>query len=197
MICSYIISLAYNEVNSTIGKENREHALGRIPMVENTARKLGWHIHRYPAIDGHNVEVAGLLMSSPLTPGEIGCALSHLDLWKMCRDQNSPIIVLEDDAYCIANYTTIETEYALLKLHIPRNITGKNTYRKSKTFGVWTPGAYAYYLTPVAADKLVRWVDTHGLSPVDKVIGSNIVNFAHIQEPLFRLILHSHSSTRM
>jgi GR25 family glycosyltransferase involved in LPS biosynthesis len=196
MIPTYIISLAYNQVGSPIGRENRTHALDRISTVENTARKMGWHTHRYPAIDGHAVDITELVLSTPLTPGEIGCALSHLALWRLCQSQRSPIIVLEDDVLCVANYTTLDTEYDLLKLHTAINIHGKGTRRKSKTYGTWTPGAYAYYLTPRAADKLVSRVNTHGLGPVDKVMGSNIVDFAHIEDPLFQLIPHGHSSTR-
>jgi hypothetical protein len=196
MIPTYIISLAYSQVVSAIGEENKAHAVDRISKVETAADQFGWHIHRYPAIDGHAVDAHGLALSAPLSPGEIGCALSHLALWQQCQSQGSPIIVLEDDACCVAECRIPHTEYQLLKLHVPRRISGKGIHRRSKTHGVWTPGAYAYYLTPEAADKLTSWVNAHGLGPVDKVMGSNIVDFAHIEDPLFQLIPHGHSSTR-
>ena len=195
MIPAYIISLAYTKVSTVQGRNNKEHAEKRIHRVESTARSFGWNIQPFSAVDGYSLDPSTL--TQDLTPGELGCALSHLRLWKLCQSQNTPMIVLEDDVQIIAECTIPHTEYELLKLHPARKITGKSLLRKHKMSGVWGPGAYAYYLTPSAADKLINWIDSHGLLQTDRTIGSNVINYGHVDHALIRLIPHSHSSTRV
>ena len=46
--------------------------------------------------------------NNKLTPGQIGCALSHIKIWeKAIKDNNKYILVLEDDAIIPSNFNTI------------------------------------------------------------------------------------------
>lgn len=42
-----------------------------------------------------------------LSPGERGCAMSHIRAWRHCLDLNQPLLVLEDDAAPTAEFTAI------------------------------------------------------------------------------------------
>lgn len=50
------------------------------------------------------------LLERTITPGEIGCAVSHINVWKKIAEQNLPAIILEDDSkFC--NYNGIESSF--------------------------------------------------------------------------------------
>jgi GR25 family glycosyltransferase involved in LPS biosynthesis len=59
---------------------------------------------RFNAVDGRQIDAAELvskgIMSEALryTPGAIGCALSHIALWRACAAADGPITIGEDDA---------------------------------------------------------------------------------------------------
>ena len=48
-----------------------------------------------------------------LTHGEVGCFMSHYELWDQCISLNEPIIILEDEAVMTDRYSNeeIETTY--------------------------------------------------------------------------------------
>ncbi|WP_143748224.1 glycosyltransferase family 25 protein [Mesorhizobium carmichaelinearum] len=62
------------------------------------------NVHRYPGIDGRTLNrdqlVEQNIITSDLdyTAGSLGCALSHVALWKEAVDRNEPMTVAEDDA---------------------------------------------------------------------------------------------------
>ena len=66
----------------------------------------------FNAVDGYAIDYDNLLskgfdiyhqwidpiLKTKLTKGEVGCFLSHWEIWKKCVEKNEPILVLEDDA---------------------------------------------------------------------------------------------------
>jgi glycosyl transferase family 25 len=71
-------------------------------------------IVRLPAIDGHSVNrdalrVAGMISNDlPYTNGPLGCALSHMRLWRKCVKEGRPITIVEDDALFAPNFQTAQ-----------------------------------------------------------------------------------------
>lgn len=67
-------------------------------------------VTRFPAIDGalvdrqHLIEAGVMLEDCPYSAGTLGCALSHIELWKKARDEGRPITVFEDDAVAVAGF---------------------------------------------------------------------------------------------
>lgn len=64
------------------------------------SERLGWDdLHTYKVMD------------LTLTPGERGCAMSHVRAWRhcldVCGDSNAPLLVLEDDAAPIPEFTDL------------------------------------------------------------------------------------------
>jgi len=59
---------------------------------------------RFDAVDGRKIDpnalISGGLMAGGLsyTPGAMGCALSHISLWRACAAADGPVTVCEDDA---------------------------------------------------------------------------------------------------
>jgi GR25 family glycosyltransferase involved in LPS biosynthesis len=76
---------------------------------------------RFPAIDGLSVSkeafVANGIFHPDLqyTPGAIGCAISHIALWKRVVASGKPLTICEDDAHLNKAFTRIADE-ALVKL---------------------------------------------------------------------------------
>lgn len=61
-------------------------------------------VQRFEAVDGSAVDRAALIVSGdmladcPYGPGTLGCALSHVALWRKAVAENRPLTVMEDDA---------------------------------------------------------------------------------------------------
>ena len=119
-----------------------------------------------------------------LSPGEIGCYLSHYNLWRRIADEQIPAaVVLEDDAEPKPGFAEVVAEIAacdwrwdLVYLH--RDHSDK-IYRTLQTFGGGyrlaqlnkTPNAAgAYMISASGAKKLLHhcWYMHHGLDVVWK-----------------------------
>ena len=122
-------------------------------------------------------------------PGAQGCFLSHYLLWQKCVNLDEPIVVLEDDAEVIAPLLEFTTNQDLVKLHAPTKINSH------PALGTWGTGAFAYWLSPAGARKLIDFSKANGARFADKAIGSNIVNWSHLPTPIVRLGPRIGSST--
>ena len=119
-----------------------------------------------------------------LSPGEIGCYLSHYNLWKKIVDKNIPAaVILEDDAEPNPDFTTVISEIAscdwqwdLVYLH--RDCSDKiyrilqplsGGYRLTQ-LAYTPPAACAYLISKEGAHKLLEhcYLMHHGLDVVWK-----------------------------
>jgi len=72
---------------------------------------------RFSAVDGRSSDRAALreagVIAADLTynDGQLGCALSHLALWRMAVAENRSVTVLEDDAILAANFGGAYAEF--------------------------------------------------------------------------------------
>jgi GR25 family glycosyltransferase involved in LPS biosynthesis/SAM-dependent methyltransferase/tetratricopeptide (TPR) repeat protein len=68
------------------------------------------NILRVPAIDGALVDREAFLKDGTITedlpypPGALGCALSHVGLWKKAVSENRVVTIFEDDVVCSGNF---------------------------------------------------------------------------------------------
>lgn len=81
----------------------------RLGHMKETLGHLGMVAERIPGIYGRELDQAGLArhcirwrsfvaMQEPITPGQIGCALSHVSVYRRMIDGNVPVaLILEDD----------------------------------------------------------------------------------------------------
>lgn len=118
---------------------------------------------------------------SKLNYGEIGCAMSHLDIArKIVKENHESAIIVEDDVLFDYQFIKLingdfennfkESDFELLMLGFHRSLNGYNVKAKLKYFGrlrlqqeykFGTPiccyyGTYGYLLTKKGAEKLLR-----------------------------------------
>lgn len=118
-----------------------------------------------------------LLQGYELTPGEIGCFLSHIQAWKLCVEHNRTTLVFEDDfrltkniEQIIRDLIDISDQWNLVRLsgiyETPHEVL---MYRRGYDLvrNLGEPcGTAAYMIQPEAAEILLKNA-THIYEPVD------------------------------
>jgi GR25 family glycosyltransferase involved in LPS biosynthesis len=196
---TYIISLA----NSGSGPHLKS-AKEWLPQSINSCNTHGWNAKVFSAVNGYNIKDTvwaehGLRIPAKSKnkekksigdlPGAQGCFLSHYTLWNTCITMDQPIVILEDDAIVISPMSDINLDYDLIKLHAPR-ATGQSK------LGHWSTGAFAYWLSPVGAKKLVEFSKQNGPILADKIIVSSVLNWGYLDCPIVELGCRIGSSTQ-
>lgn len=170
---------------------NLDRATDRRARMEAKAAALGLRWTRFPAIDGRagwpallaEVDVAAFERNTgrPVLPGEVGCHLSHLGVWRAFLATGAPVaLVLEDDmdfapdfAQAVAAALRVAERWDYLKLNANR----AKTPVCQGLVGRWRLNAYlspatgtgAYLIGRRAAarllDRLVPMTD-----PIDRAV---------------------------
>jgi len=149
---------------------------------------LGLQYERFSAVDGRTLKMTDELKhlfrdnDFGFRQGVVGCALSHLELWRSVTDQ--PLLILEDDiefAPCfeIKLHSILKTAppfwdvlfigHHLLKEHItdhrdPYNLPyWEDMLKYSVPNRISWVGTFGYLVSPAGARKLVEFVETHGI----------------------------------
>tara|TARA_B100001121_G_C18519989_1_gene540854 strand:- start:97 stop:846 length:750 start_codon:yes stop_codon:yes gene_type:complete len=115
-----IIYLVYNKKyfnnnnNIKINKTfviNLDSRKDRLKSIDKDLKKIKLEYERFPACDGKKLDKYSNDISkyfdknNKLTPGQIGCSLSHIKIWeKAIKDNNKYTLVLEDDAIIPPNF---------------------------------------------------------------------------------------------
>lgn len=93
-------------------------------------------------------------------PEQVGCAVSHISVWKTCAETNRPVVVVEDDVRPSNISKRIRQALTFKDAHLVLlacNSCSRNNQRKVSQF----TGTGAYYLTPQGAAMLLK-----GATPV-------------------------------
>ena len=109
-----------------------------------------------------------------LTQGEIGCVLSHLELWKKCIELNESILILEDDVIPLVDdwkeklekYSNYDLLYAGRK-YIEGEREEINDELETPGFSYWCS---SYMISPEFADALVYFCSANPLIPADEIV---------------------------
>ena len=140
----------------------------------------------YQAVDGKSISYERLkeqgydvnhnwtdpILGTTLTKGEVGCFLSHWQIWNKCIEKNESIIVLEDDAILTDRFNMEEIEslpydFVYLAYHEMREkIKIDDTFSKP-VYPYWT---LAYMIRPEAARVLVNNEAKRNILPVDEYL---------------------------
>ena len=195
----YIISL----INTGSG-EHLKSAQEWLPRTIGSCNYYNWQTNIFPAINGYHLRESdweNFGLSHPKKsknkekkfigdlPGAQGCFLSHYKLWNTCIAIDQPIVILEDDAIAISPLSHINLDYDLVKLHSPRG-------KSQSKLGHWSTGAFAYWLSPVGAKKLVDFSKQNGPMLADKIIVSSVLNWGYLDSPIIKLGNRTGSSTQ-
>jgi GR25 family glycosyltransferase involved in LPS biosynthesis len=151
-----------------------------------SAKKHGWNLEKFKAVDGRNSNMDKCLarynlklftkhkkqVASMKRPGVFGNLLSHYNLWKLCSELNEPIGCFEHDVLFQNSPTLIDMSFTNLcrldKLKLQKNYS---------TGQCWN-GAHAYILKPEGARRLLNWSHTNGVMGADIMIGTDVVDIA-------------------
>ena len=161
--------------------------LDRKQIFAKTNDKIEYEI--YDAFDGFSINHTDLLRmgfdtykdwidpigETHLTHGEVGCFISHYNLWEKCIALNEPIIILEDDAIVDDKFSIDEVKsifeggynflyFGYLEMGLFEEIDDKFV---KPDYPYWTVG---YALTPEAAKVLVNQKGRKNIIPVDEYL---------------------------
>lgn len=121
------------------------------------------------------------LLNRPLTKGEVGCFLSHYTLWKMCIENDQPVMILEDDA--VYNGSGFNEQYFELLLETsdfiylsrnemtPDGVEYINEVIERPCYPYWLT---AYIITPAAAKILVNEEIEKSIIPIDEYVPTKL-----------------------
>ena len=107
------------------------------------------------------------LQGYELTPGEIGCYLSHMKAWEQCVEHNKTMLVLEDDfvingdlSHIFESLTQMDQRWSLVRLAALYDVEHRAIERYEGIELVENRGdpvgAAAYVIKPSAAAQLIK-----------------------------------------
>ena len=102
---------------------NLDRSIDRLAKFKERNAHLS-NVLRVSAVDGltadrKELQRAGVITPDlPYTPGALGCALSHIALWKKAVTENRIVTIFEDDVVCSVNF--VEEASRILSL-VPGN----------------------------------------------------------------------------
>ena len=182
---------------------NLKSRTDRLTAFSNAHPNLDYEV--FSAVDGRRVDYDKLqalgfdvnhdwidpLLNTPLTKGEVGCFLSHWEVWKKCVEMNEPVMVLEDDARITDNFSMEEIEqylqtYSFLYLGWKEMDTSVPIDGKvvQPVYPYWT---LAYVITPESAEILMNESIATSIIPVDEYLPTMMdkLNVAGYEQNVF------------
>lgn len=170
---------------------NLERDVEKRQFMKNRLNNLGLNFEFIKAIDGNTLSEVDLSVYSKtfavrdfgreLTPGELGCAISHIRMWqKLVDSEHGEALILEDDVLIgwaliqvLNNRDKLPTDYQHLNLSTkarqqPKGEIITDIYRASNH--IERPySAEAYLITKSGAQKLIDLVEPLYM-PIDNFI---------------------------
>jgi len=163
--------------------------LDRCPWKREHMEKHFPRATRVPAVDGRVETVESILpywadrewrdpnWNRRLTQGEIGCILSHIEVWKKVVKLNEPVIILEDDIDIVEEDYNLLVETQLLehdfvylgKRPVEDSIEPIEINETLETpgFCYWTCG---YAINPAVAEAYLNYFKDNPLIPADEIV---------------------------
>ena len=116
-----------------------------------------------------------------LTRGEVACALSHINLWAKCVEDDQPLVVLEHDAIMLKNYQEHTLFNSIDYLGSTEQLNIKWGVHPTPPHGTDGPNyhflcrAHAYSIDPAVAKNMLSYVLKYGISTsLDRMLRADI-----------------------
>jgi GR25 family glycosyltransferase involved in LPS biosynthesis len=172
-----------------------DEAINRYTTEFNKLCIIPGEFHLFKAIDGRNVKVdfdwslynswkidnhSNSYYNRDILPGEIGCALSHLSVWKDAKKKNyDSILILEDDFKVNGEFPAKEIAlYDWGLLYLGRQKIGGDIDIQNELY--IHPGyswlSHAYMLSKVGIERIIEQNFEKYILPVDDFIASTYSN---------------------
>jgi GR25 family glycosyltransferase involved in LPS biosynthesis len=196
-----IITLKGNELSERIAKESIEQAALMNISVDYFEAINGFHSEQ------HCIDLK-MRRAGKMRPGALGCALSHIYLWKQCVEDDEPYLILEHDGYFIEplpdNVLDLFEDVLKLDNCNPYRIDYEQEIEeKSKNqleildlpedhkmvggAGQYSRGAYAYIIKPHAAKKILEHILVNGIIKADHQLGNAVCKVKTVNKSIVRL----------
>jgi GR25 family glycosyltransferase involved in LPS biosynthesis len=196
-----IITLKGNELSERIAKESVEQAALMNIGVEYFEAINGFYSEQ------HCIDL-GYRRAGKMRPGALGCALSHIYLWKQCVEDNEPYLILEHDGYIIEPLpdNVLDLFEDVLKLDSCNPYSDEyeqDIENKSKDqleildlpedrkmvsgAGQYSRGAYAYIIKPHAAKQILEYISVNGIIKADHQLGNAVCKIKTVNKSMVRL----------
>lgn len=126
---------------------------------------------RYAEIEGRRYKLLG----GWLTPGALGCAASHTTLWNWSRENDRPVLILEDDIEVLPSPPKLNDYLADAPADADLLMLGWHGEELDPGAGKWQPpgaelfGLFGYIVTPKGASRLLEQ-----LLPVEQQIDTAV-----------------------
>lgn len=150
-------------------------------IIKNRFRGKVHNVHVFDGVDGTRLP---RLPTDKLRPGEIGCAMSHMRLWRLAARTGAPaVLVFEDDADPVPDF---HDRLAGIIPHIDDSIDmvflghcserGDGTpYAPGLTTSVHPRCTHGYLVTRKGIQRLVKWAARARLThPIDELLARQI-----------------------
>lgn len=154
------------------------------------------------------------LSEKEFTTGDMGCFLSHYELWNSCVSDNEAYLILEHDIQMkrslpadildhfgeflnldvcsslrkdIDQYKACMVREGQLKyrqLFSPTQVPKKISWKSAKTYHV--VGTHAYIIKPAGAKRLIEAAKQHGCLPADVHVNCHYVDITVVEPTIFR-----------
>lgn len=176
-------------------------ATERMEFQTQQLKGLGIEFERLPAVSIDDLEEVVYqkyhsTWERPLRRSEVACFFSHKNAWEEVINNNSPMLILEDDAY-ISQATPCllkelkniqEVDYVTLEVRSRKKIIAKKTAYKfceSSLIRLYQDrtGAAGYILWPSGAKKLIERFNKEKIALADAFISSTYILNAYQIEP--------------
>lgn len=176
--------------------ENNLYSQQKLKQAIESGDQYGWKIIPFPGTIGDQINwIKEKLIPSPDSKfqrrkGAQGCFMSHYRLWNLCVELNKPIAIFEHDVIFQSGPENFDVSVDVLKLNKLTKI------RDDEFTGDWEVGAHAYIVTPVGAEKMIKWSKEKFAYHADMVIGSRVVNWKCIDKDIVKISEDNISTTR-
>ena len=169
---------------------NLDRAPERLAHMRAELGRIGVPFERMPAVDGGALPAAEIARwtatpmadGTRLTPGEIGCILSHRKCWEAAAAANEPVAVFEDDVFLSADAaaflrdaTWLPTDADIVKLEtflrptlVDKEAVAAGARRLSRLRSLHA-GTGGYVVSPAGARRLLSFGDKIAL-PLDHLM---------------------------
>lgn len=124
-----------------------------------------------------------------LSPGQLGCAQSHMRLWRMLAGSPTPVLIFEDDAALHPEWrarvkavlASLDSAVDIVFLGSCQELSGGRCYAAGLRRSVLPRCTHGYMLTPRGLQKLAAWAEVAGLQvPIDEHLAS-LVRYGYLR----------------
>jgi len=184
---------------------NVDTATERMEFQSQQLDRLSIDFHRLPAcqLNGENDALFLKYYTTwerPLSLSEVSCFFSHKNAWDTVIQENSPMLILEDDAFlsedvpcqleALEKLESVDVDYVNLEARgrnqkkcVSKNVTETICGASLLRLYQGRSGAAAYVLWPNGAKKLLERLERKGAAIADKFINSEYSLLAYQVEP--------------